>query len=263
MTRDSEVLTEVRGSVLLITLNRPESHNSINAALALALENALLRLDAEPDLRVGVLTGAGDRTFCAGADLKALARGESLSPDRDRNRGVGLLFRHRLVKPLIAAVNGAALGGGTEIALACDLVIAAETATFGLPEATRGLVASGGGTLRLPRQIPLKLAMEMLLVGDRIDADTAAGLGLVNHVVPRADLLAHAVKLAERIAANAPLAVQAHKRLAYEGLAFGDAHDPELWEWHDDITRGVTRSRDAREGPRAFAEKRAPQWSGS
>ncbi|HTK63761.1 MAG TPA: crotonase/enoyl-CoA hydratase family protein [Pseudonocardia sp.] len=263
MTTEPEVLTEIRGPVLLITLNRPDAHNAINAALGLGLENALRTLDTDPALRVGVLTGAGDRTFCAGADLKALARGESLSPDRDRNRGVGVLFRHRVAKPLIAAVNGAALGGGTEIALACDLVVAADTATFGLPEVTRGLTAAGGGALRLPRQIPLKLAMEMLLVGDRVDAATAARLGLVNHVVPPGEVVASAVALAARIAANAPLAVQAHKRLAYEGLAYGEVHDPELWSWHDGIAGDVSRSRDAREGPRAFAEKRAPQWSGS
>lgn len=258
-----EVLTETRGAVLLITLNRPEAHNAINAALGLRLENALRRLDAEPALRVGVLTGAGDRSFCAGADLKALATGESLSPDRDPNRGVGVLFRRGIDKPLLAAVNGVALGGGTEMALACDLVVAADTAVFGLPEVTRGLPAAGGGALRLPRQIPVKLAMELLLLGDRVDARTAARFGLVNHVVPPAEVLSRTLALAERIAANAPLAIQANKHLAYQGLAHGDVHDPRLWAWHDGITRDVARSRDAREGPRAFAEKRAPNWTGS
>lgn len=259
----SEVLAEVRGAVLLITLNRPHAHNAINAALGLGLENALRQLETDSALRVGVLTGAGDRSFCAGADLKAVAAGESLSPDRDRNRGVGLLFRHPTRKPLVAAVNGAALGGGTEIALACDLIVAADTAVFGLPEVTRGLVAAGGGALRLPREIPVKLAMELLLLGDRVDAHTAARFGLVNRVVPQPEVLRRALALAERIAANAPLSVCANKRLAYEGLAFGEIHDPRLWAWHDDIVRDVVRSRDAREGPRAFAEKRAPRWSGS
>ncbi|HEY1974537.1 MAG TPA: crotonase/enoyl-CoA hydratase family protein [Pseudonocardia sp.] len=259
----SEVLTEVRGSVLLITLNRPESHNAINAALGLGLENALRRLDRDPALRVGVLTGAGDRAFCAGADLKALAAGESLSPDRDRERGVGILFRHQVSKPILAAVNGTALGGGTEMALACDLVVAADTAIFGLPEVTRGLPAAGGGALRLPRQIPVKLAMELLLLGDRVDAHTAARFGLVNQVVAASEVVPRTLTLAERIAANAPLAVQANKRLAYQGLAYSEIHDPRLWSWHDDIVRGVVRSGDAREGPRAFAEKRPPQWSGS
>ncbi|WP_445186454.1 crotonase/enoyl-CoA hydratase family protein [Pseudonocardia sp. Cha107L01] len=259
----SEVLTEVRGAVLLITLNRPRSHNAINAALGLGLETALRRLDSDPALRVGVLTGAGDRTFCAGADLKALAAGESLSPGGDRERGVGALFRHQVSKPLLAAVNGAALGGGTEIALACDLVVAADTAVFGLPEVTRGLPAAGGGALRLAREIPVKLAMELLLLGDRIDAQTAARVGLVNRVVAASEVLAQTLALAERIAGNAPLAVQANKRLAYEGLVYGEVHDPRLWAWHDDIVRSVVGSRDAREGPRAFAEKRPPQWTGS
>ena len=260
----TEVRTEVRdGTILLIILNRPEAHNAINAALGLGLEEALHRLDGDPALRVGVLTGAGERSFCAGADLKALARGESLVPDGDYNRGVGALFRRGTGKPLIAAVNGNALGGGTEMALAADLVVAADHALFGLPEATRGLPAIGGGALRLPRQIPLKLAMELLLTGDRIDAATAARYGLVNRVVPAASVLAEALALAAKIAANAPLAVQAHKRLAYAGLAHGDVYDPALWAWQGEIAAGVIRSRDAKEGPRAFAEKRAPEWTGS
>lgn len=258
----AEVLAETHGPVLLITLNRPASGNAINAALGLGVENALHQLDNDPVLRAAVLTGTG-KTFCAGADLKALAAGESLNPDRDRNRGVGLLFRHRVRKPIIAAVNGAALGGGTEMALACDLVIAAHTAVFGLPEVTRGLPAGGGGALRLPRQIPLKLAMELLLLGNRIDAHTAANYGLVNRVVPPAEVVSEAIVMAELIAANAPLAVQANKQLAYEGLASGVAHDTDLWRWHDEIAREVLRSRDAREGPRAFAEVRTPQWSGN
>lgn len=259
----SEVLTEVRGPVLVITLNRPESHNAINAALGLGLENALRALDSDPAMRVGVLTGAGDRTFCAGADLKALAAGESLSPNGDPDRGAGALFRHPVGKPLVAAVNGTALGGGTEMALACDLVVAAETAVFGLPEVTRGLPAAGGGALRLPRQVPMKLAMEILLLGDRFDARTAASFGLVNRVVPREEVLTEALALAERIASNAPLAVQANKRLAHEGLTYGEIHNPRLWSWHDEIVRDLVRSRDAQEGPRAFAEKRHPQWTGS
>jgi crotonobetainyl-CoA hydratase len=258
---DDTVLTEARGSVLLITLNRPRSGNAINAALGLGLENALHRLDSEPELRAAVLTGTGT-IFCAGADLKAVAAGESLNPDGKRDRGVGVLFRHWVRKPVIAAVNGAALGGGTEMALACDLVIAAETAIFGLPEVTRGLPAAGGGALRLPRQIPLKLAMELLLLGNRIDAQTALNYGLVNRVAAPNQLVSEALAMAEQIAANAPLAVQANKRLAYDSLAYGITQDPELWRWHDEISREVLRSSDAREGPRAFAEKRTPQWSG-
>jgi crotonobetainyl-CoA hydratase len=257
------VLTELTGSVLLITLNRPAAGNSINAELGRGLEDALHQLDTGPQIRVAVLTGAGQKMFCAGADLKALAAGESLSPDRDRNRGVAALFRRELRKPIIAAVNGVALGGGTEMVLACDLVIAADTAVFGLPEVTRGLPAGGGGALRLPRQIPLKLAMELLLVGNRIDAATAERFGLVNRVVPLSEVQRQALDMAEQIAANAPLAVQANKRIALEGLGFGVVHHPALWEWHDGVARDVLRSRDAREGPRAFAEKRPPQWTGS
>jgi crotonobetainyl-CoA hydratase len=148
------------------------------------------------------------------------------------------------------------------MALACDLVVAAETAIFGLPEVTRGLPAAGGGALRLPRQIPLKLAMELLLLGNRIDAQTALNYGLVNRVAAPNQLVSEALAMAEQIAANAPLAVQANKRLAYDGLAYGITQDPELWRWHDEISREVLRSTDAKEGPRAFAEKRTPQWSG-
>lgn len=259
----TEVLTEARGPVLLITLNRPEAGNAINGALALGVERALRLLEGDPALRVAVLTGAGGRTFCAGADLKALAAGESLSPGRDPNRGVGVLFRHLVDKPMVAAVNGGALGGGTEIALACDLVVAADTAVFGLPEVTRGLAAAGGGALRLPRQIPMKWAMELLLVGDQVDAPTAARMGLVNRVVPAPDVVAEACALAARIAANAPLSVRANRRLAYDGMAYGSTTDPGLWAWHDGVVREVVRSRDAREGPRAFAEKREPVWTGS
>lgn len=262
-TTGAEVLTEVLGNVLLIVLNRPTAGNSINAALALDVENALLQLDTDPELRVGIVTGAGNKMFCAGADLKALAAGESLFPDRDVNRGMSVLFRHAVHKPLIAAVNGAALGGGTEIALACDLVVASEDAMFGLPEVTRGLVAAGGGALRLPRQISLKLAMGILLLGSRIDAQTAASFSLVNRVVLGDQVRAEALKMAEVIAADAPLAVQASKRIALEGMTFGVMQDPELWSWRDGVARSALRSRDAREGPRAFAEKRAPQWTGS
>jgi crotonobetainyl-CoA hydratase len=244
-------LTQLLDSVLLITLNRPTAGNSINADLGRGLEDALHQLDTDPQIRVAVLTGAGQKMFCAGADLKALAAGESLSPDRDRNRGVAALFRREVRKPIIAAVNGVALGGGTEMALACDLVIAADTAVFGLPEVTRGLPAGG------------ERAMELLLVGNRIDAATAQRFGLVNRVVPLSQVQREALDMAEQIAANAPLAVQANKRIALEGLGFGVVYHPALWEWHDGVARDVLRSLDAREGPRAFAEHRPPRWTGS
>lgn len=261
-TTGTAVLTEVRGHVLLITLNRPHAHNAIDAELGRGLEEALAWLEREPELRVGVLTGAGGKAFCAGADLKALARGERLNPDGDRNRGVGVLFRRPVGKPLVAAVAGIALGGGSEIAFACDLVVAGESAVFGFPEVTRGIVAAGSGALRLAREIPTKLAMELLLTGERVDARTAAGFGLVNRVVPDGEVLAAAMALAERVAANAPVAVRATRRLVRDGNAYGQLHDPELWAWHDGVVREVMRTDDAKEGPRAFAEKRAPRWTG-
>ena len=257
-----EVLVERRGHVLLVTLNRPEARNAVNAKAHVALGEALEEAEADPEIRCVIVTGAGDKAFCAGADLVALSRGESLRPEDPTQAAWGFagFVAHPISKPVIAAVNGFALGGGTEIALASDLVVAADSAKFGLPEVKRGILAAAGGAFRLVQQIPQKQAMEMLLTGDPITADEAKALGLVNQVVPLASLLDAAFALAERITVNAPLSVQATKRIA---LGIEDGHlpgDDPLWERNARETRAVFTSEDAREGPKAFAEKRAPVW---
>ncbi|MFZ4746071.1 MAG: crotonase/enoyl-CoA hydratase family protein [Sphingomonas sp.] len=258
------VLVERHGHVMVITINRPDARNAVNQAVWSGVGDALAAADRDIDVRVVIVTGAGDQSFCAGADLKAISRGESILPSDPEKAAWGFagIVSHVVSKPLIAAVNGTALGGGTEIALACDLVVAADTATFGLPEVKRGLLAGAGGAFRLKQQLPAKIAMEMLLTGDAISAARALDLGLVNQVVPRAELMAAALKLAERITVNAPLSVQASKRIAL-GIRDGKiASDAAGWAITVHETPGVMGSADAREGPRAFAEKRAPVWKG-
>ncbi len=263
-TTGPPVVIERIGNVLLLTINRPESRNAVNLAVTIALGDALDEAEHDSDVRVVVITGAGDKSFCAGADLKALARGENLKADDPAHAAWGFAgyVSHPISKPTIAAVNGFALGGGTEIALASDLVVAAETASFGLPEVKRGIMAGAGGLFRLPRQIPPKIAMEMIFTGDPLTAERALHWGLVNKVVPLSQLLPSALEMAERIGANAPLAVQASKRVAC-GIT-GGAIDAEVGQWHrNDAEVGkVMRSDDAKEGPRAFAEHRPPKWSG-
>src|SRR5689334_20755911 len=199
------VLTELRDNVLLVTLNRPEARNAVNGDLTLGLGTALERAENDVEIRAVVLTGSGDQTFCAGADLKAISRGEGLNPPGTEAWGFAGMVQHPISKPVIAAVNGTALGGGTELVLASDLAVVAEHATFGLPEVKRGLIAAAGGVFRLPEQLPRKLAMQVILTGDPIDADTALRWGLVNEVVPADEVVPRALELAERIAANAPL----------------------------------------------------------
>lgn len=258
-----KVITELRDHILLITINRPEARNSIDKSVAHGIGDALESADADPTVRAVVLTGAGDQAFCAGADLKALARGESIMPDGDRVPwGFAGYVSHPIGKPTIAAVNGFALGGGTELALASDLVVAADTATFGLPEVRRGLVAAAGGAFRLPQQIPYKVAHELMLTGEPITAARAYELGLVNRVVPAGTVLDAALKLADVIAGNAPLAVQATKRIA-GGIAAGRVErDDSDWILNKAEAVAVMASRDAKEGALAFAEKRTPTWAG-
>jgi len=258
----SVVLVERRGHVMIVTLNRPEAHNACNLAMWLAGGEALEQAEADPEVRAVVVTGAGDKTFSAGADLKAIMRGEPARPDDPVKASWGFagIANHPISKPVIAAVNGNALGGGTEVALGCDLVIAAEHARFGLSEVKVGLFAAGGGVFRLPRQIPPKIAMEMILTGEPIDARRALELGLVNRVVPTGELIDAALALAEKIAGNAPLSVQASKRLARRVIDGAFADEPEDWQRTEEEMAILSRSEDAREGPRAFAEKRAPQW---
>jgi crotonobetainyl-CoA hydratase len=256
------VLTERDGHVLVITLNRPEARNAVNGDLTLGLGTALEEAENDPEIRAVVLTGAGDQTFCAGADLKAIARGESLNPPGTEAWGFAGMVQHPVSVPVIAAVNGSALGGGTELVLASDLAVAAEHAGFGLPEVKRGLIAAAGGVIRLPAQVPQKIAMRMILTGDPIDAVTALRWGLVNEVVPAADLLPTALDLARTIAANAPLSVQSSKQVAL-GLRDGViASETEAWEHSNEAMMRVFTSEDAMEGPIAFAEKRPPVWKG-
>lgn len=257
---DAAIL-ERRGHVALITLNRPEAMNAVNSALSIAVGAAIEELAGDPELRVGVITGAG-RAFCAGADLKELARGNNIGDPDHPEYGFAGLMQHFVDKPLIAAVNGFALGGGTEIVLACDLAVMSAEASLGLPEVKRGLIAAAGGLLRLPRQIPPKIALEMALTGTPINATAAAHWGLVNHVVPAEQVLTAALELAETIAANAPLAVRASKRIMHRVNDFGSDWDTPIWDMSMQQAVPVFVSKDAIEGPRAFAEKREPNWRG-
>ncbi|WAU83212.1 crotonase/enoyl-CoA hydratase family protein [Streptomyces sp. Qhu-G9] len=251
----TEVRTEQLGSTLLITIDRPQARNAVNAAVAAGLATALDRLEADPALRVGVLTGA-EGTFSAGMDLKAALRGES--PEIE-GRGFGGLTEAEVTKPLIAAVEGWAMGGGFELALGCDVIVAAEDARFGLPEVKRGLIAAGGGAIRLPKRIPYHLAMEFLLTGEPVDARRAGELGLVNRVTGTGDATAVALRLAEQLALNAPLALASVKRIvrAADGVPEADAFAVQ----REEMT-GLTASADVREGMTAFAERRAPRWTG-
>ena len=249
------VLTEKRGRILIITINRPEAKNAANAAVSHGLAAAMDQLDEDPGLSVGILTGAGG-TFCAGMDLKAFARGENVAV---KGRGLGFTERPP-AKPLIAAVEGYALAGGTELALATDLIVAARNAAFGIPEVKRGLVAAGGGLLRLPQRIPFAIAMELALTGDQLSAERAYALGLVNVLAEPGHALEAAIELAERITANGPLAVAATKRIIVESRGW----TPEdQWREQMKIIMPVFGSKDAREGAIAFAEKRPPNWTGS
>jgi enoyl-CoA hydratase len=253
-----EVLRERRGHVEILTINRPDARNAINGAVSAAMSAALDELTDDPDVWVVVLTGAGEKAFSAGMDLKAFAAGEGAAV-MNPSGGFGGIARRRFPKPVIAAVNGSALAGGLEIVLSCDLVVAADHATFGIPEVKRGLIAGAGGLFRLPRRIPLAVALELALTGDPIDAARAHQLGLVNQVVARARLMEEALVLAERIAENAPLAVRYSKSVMLGALG---ADEAEGWRLTDEAVGNVFTSADAMEGPIAFAQKRRPNWQG-
>jgi enoyl-CoA hydratase len=248
---DAAVLTEVRDRVLLITLNRPEARNSVNTELATALLEATARLDDDDALSVGVVTGAG-RGFSAGMDLKAFAA-------EGPPRGFDEFLRGGARKPLIAAVEGFALAGGLEIALACDLVVAARGAQLGIPEARVGLFAAGGAVLRLPTRLPYGVAMEMALTGEPILAEAAHGFGLVARLAEPGGAVEAAVELAGRIAANAPLSIIISKALIRDGRGLTES---EFWDRQRPEMATIFASADAREGAIAFAEKRPPSWSG-
>jgi enoyl-CoA hydratase len=250
-----EVLVEREGPVLVVTINRPAAKNSINTAAAELIGAAMDQLDTDDGLFVGVLTGAGG-VFSAGMDLKAFLAGEK---PHVPGRGFAGLVERPPATPLIAAVEGPALAGGFEIALACDLIVAAETASFGLPEVKRGLLAGGGGLLRLPIKAGLPRATEWALTGDRIGAAEAHAAGVVNRLVPEGRALPAALELAGQIAANGPLAVQGTKRILTEGRDWpAAAAFARQWE----IYAPIRASEDAQEGARAFTEKRAPVWRG-
>ncbi|MGW1801839.1 crotonase/enoyl-CoA hydratase family protein [Streptomyces sp. NPDC001984] len=249
------VLHERRDSVLTITIDRPAQKNAIDHEVAVQLAAAVDLLDADPELSVGVLTGAGG-VFSAGMDLKAFARGElPLLP----GRGLGGLTRAVVRKPLIAAVEGWALGGGFELVLSCDLIVAAEDARFGFPEVTRGLVAAEGGLVRLPRRLPYHVAVRVLLTGEPLTAAEGKEYGLIHELTPPGAALDGARELAGRVARNAPLALTAVKEVLREtqGLNESDA-----FRRQDELTSGLATSEDAQEGARAFTEKRAPVWHG-
>jgi enoyl-CoA hydratase len=250
-----EVLVERRDGVQIITINRPEAKNALNGAVARGIADAVDELDASDDLQVGVLTGAGG-TFCAGMDLKAFLRGESPTVG---NRGLGGITQSPPRKPLIAAVEGWAVAGGFELLLACDMVVAAETSKFGVPEVKRALVAGAGAAMLLPQRIPQAIALELLLTGDPISAERAAQLGLVNRLTPDGGALDGAIELARTIAANGPLAVAITKQIA---RASSDWTLEEGWKNQHRLMEPVFTSEDAREGATAFAEKRPPIWKG-
>ena len=254
------ILTERRGSVLIVTLNRPQVLNAVNPDLARALGEALQYLDDTDDLRVGILTGAG-RAFCSGLDMKAIAAGESIAATRHPDWGFAGLTSRTMTKPLIAAVNGDAVGGGFEIALACDVILSSSVARFGLPEVSRGLFAAGGGVYRLAQQLPEKAAMEMLLTGRLADASEMHKRGLVHAVVPPDDVLSAALAMAEQIAGNGPLAVQATKRLARSARLLVPTHATAV-ALADEEAAIIFESADAREGLAAFVEGRPPIFRG-
>ncbi len=253
-----EVLRERRGNVEILTINRPEARNAINGAVSRTMSSVMDELVRDTDCWVVVITGSGDKAFSAGMDLKAFSSGEG-GDIIGASGGFAGLTQREFPKPIIAAVNGSALAGGFEIMLSCDLVVAADHATFGIPEAKRGLIAGAGGLIRMPKRLPLAIALEMAMTGDPIDAERAYALGLVNKVVPSAEVLDEAIALAERIAANAPLAVRHSKHVMKHAA---DVSEEEGWKLNTEAVGVVFSSADAMEGPIAFAEKRPPKWQG-
>lgn len=250
-----EVLVEHVDGVAVITINRPEARNAINLAVSTGIADAIDELLERDDLTLGILTGAGG-TFCSGMDLKAFVAGEQVTIP---GRGLGGITHGGVRKPLIAAVEGWALAGGCELAMACDMIVAAEDAKFGIPEVKRGLIAAGGGLLRLPRKIPSAIAMEMALTGDPLLAPEAHNRGLVNAVTAKGEALEGALKLAARITVNGPLAVAGTKEIISTAL---DQTVEEGFERQAAVIEPVFASEDAKEGATAFAEKRPPVWKG-
>jgi enoyl-CoA hydratase len=251
----NEVLVDVTDGIMTVTLNRPEAKNAANKALAVGVAAAMDQLDGDASIRVAILTGAGG-TFCAGMDLKAFVSGEMPVVE---GRGFAGLTEATPRKPLIAAIEGYALAGGLELAISCDLIVAADNAKFGIPEVKRGLAAAAGGLMKLPKQIPSRVAMELAVTGDFITAQRAYELGLINQVVPAGTALEAARALAARIVANGPLAVAVSKQVVKESADWSAA---EMWKKQQELVLPIFGSEDAMEGSIAFAEKRAPNWKG-
>jgi enoyl-CoA hydratase len=249
------ILTEDRDGILIVTINRPDARNAVNGDVADGMAEALDRLDADDDLRVGIVTGAGGY-FSAGMDLKAFVQGQSPYAG---DRGFAGITQRAARKPLIAAVEGFALAGGFEIALSCDLIVASREARFGIPEVKRSLVAAAGALLRLPKRIPYHVAMELALTGEPIDAERARELGIVNRLADPGSALDAAIELAQQIVKNAPLALIASKEIIQRAA---DWTEQEGWAKQGEISGPVFTSEDAREGATAFAEKREPVWQG-
>lgn len=250
-----KVATERRGHILLISIDRPEARNAMDYEASLQMEAALDTLDAEPELRVGIITGSG-KNFSAGADLKAAAKGKTAMTDR---RGGFGAFARPSLKPTIAAVEGFAVGGGFELCLSCDLVVAARTARFGLPEVRHNVVAVGGALFRLPKRIPYNIAAEMAMTGTFKDAEALQALGLVNRLTEEGEALNGALALALEILANGPTAVWASREIMFQSNNWSDE---EAWDKQWAIARPALDSEDAKEGLKAFAEKRKAEWKG-
>jgi len=252
---DDVVLVDVADGVMTITLNRPKAKNAVNKAVAEGVSAAIDELESNSELRVAIITGAGG-TFCSGMDLKAFVTGELPVVE---GRGFAGLVEYTVKKPVIAAVEGYALAGGFEVAISCDLIVAADDAKFGIPEVKRGLAAAGGGLIKLPKQIPSRIAMELALTGDFVDSQRAYDLGLINQVVPSGTALEAAKALAAKIAANGPLAVALSKQVVAQAQ---DWDSSEMFGKQQKMIMPVFTSEDAIEGATAFAEKRAPNWKG-
>jgi enoyl-CoA hydratase/carnithine racemase len=257
---EDKVLFDKRGHVGVFTFNRPAQANAIDPDVTRAMNDLVATFEQDDQLRVGVVTGAGGRAFCAGADLKAIAAGRLGEIVDVEPYGFAGLIRGNRHKPLVAAVEGAALAGGFEVAIACDLIVAGDTARFGLPEVRRGIIAGAGGLQRLPRLIPPLRALELILTGRDLGVAEAGELGLVNEIVPAGTALRRALELAEAIAANAPVAVCESRAVARKAI---EATEADAWQRVDEAWRRVLATADAQEGPRAFAERRNPVWRGS
>lgn len=256
---ETPLMVEKRSDLIaIVTINRPEACNAINGDIAQSLEAAVDEIEHDPTIRVAILTGAGGKIFSAGADLKAVAGGNVSALLTESNGFAGFVYAQR-AKPWIAAVDGLALGGGCELALACDMIVASDNGAFGLPEVSRGVIASAGGLYRMPRALPQAVAIELILTGARLSSQRAADLGMVNRLAPAGHVLEAALDLAASIVANAPVAVRESLQIARLAQELDDSSLRELSEAAQDR---IINSEDFREGPRAFVEKRAPIWTG-